>query len=65
MKIYLNGNPIDTHSENLSQLLEEQQFDGSAVATAVDGNFVPRSQYTTTLLCAGQKIEVLAPMQGG
>jgi sulfur carrier protein len=65
MKLYLNGNSIDTQSQSLSQLLQEQQFDCSAVATAIDGNFVPRSQYTITLLSSGQKIEVLAPMQGG
>lgn len=65
MNLYLNGNLIETQSHNLSQLLKEQQFDCSAVASAVDGNFVPRSQYATTVLCAGQKIEVLAPMQGG
>ncbi len=65
MNLYLNGKRIDTQSQTLSELLEEQQFDCTAVASAVDGNFVPRSQYATTVLCAGQKIEVLAPMQGG
>lgn len=65
MNLSLNGNLIETQSQNLSQLLEEHQFDCRSVATAIDGNFVPRSQYASTLLCAGQKIEVLAPMQGG
>ena len=65
MNLYLNGKHIDTQSQTLSQLLEEQQFDCTAVASAVDGNFVPRSQYASTRLSDGQKIEVLAPMQGG
>lgn len=65
MNLYVNGKQITTNASTLIHLLEEQQFDLSAVACAVEGNFVPRSLYSSTQLEAGQKIEVLAPMQGG
>ncbi|WP_297425558.1 sulfur carrier protein ThiS [uncultured Acinetobacter sp.] len=65
MNIYLNGQAIDTQSLNLADLLLEHDMDASVVATAIDGDFVPRSQYHCTPLMSGQKIEVLAPMQGG
>lgn len=65
MNVYLNGDLIETQSQTLTELLLEQNMDASVVATAVDGNFVPRTQYHYTHLHAGQKIEVLAPMQGG
>ena len=65
MKIYLNGQAYDTQSQSLAELLRECQFDVDCVASAVDGAFVPRQRYSETALAAGQKIEVLAPMQGG
>ncbi len=63
--IYVNGQQKQTESENLHQLLIELEFDVTAIATAIDGNFVPKSLYQTTAIQQGQKIEVLAPMQGG
>ncbi|WKE65715.1 sulfur carrier protein ThiS [Gallaecimonas kandeliae] len=34
-------------------------------AVAVNGRFVPRSQYDATPLKEGDSIEVLSPMEGG
>ena len=50
MNIYLNGQAIDTQSLNLADLLLEHDMDASVVATAIDGDFVPRSQYHCTPL---------------
>lgn len=63
--IYVNGQEIQTQSNTLITLLEELQFDISCVATAIDGNFVAKTLYANTSIQSGQKIEVLAPMQGG
>ena len=63
--VFINGQAQQTLSQNLQQLLTEMQFDIAAIATAIDGNFVPKSQYLSTEIVHGQKIEVLAPMQGG
>ena len=38
---------------------------GRGVAVAVDGDVVPRSEWETTPLADGQKVEVLAAIQGG
>ena len=65
MNLYMNGKKISTTAKTLSALLEEQHFDLTAIACAVEGEFVPRTLYSNTLLEVGQKIEVLAPMQGG
>ena len=35
------------------------------VATARNGDFVPRQARTATRLAAGDKIEIVAPRQGG
>lgn len=65
MQIDLNGERIDTAAATLSTLIEERGFDPASVATAVNGDFVPRTLRDRTALSAGDKIEVLSPMQGG
>ena len=39
--------------------------DGRGVAVALDGEVVPRSQWTTVRVGDGQQIEVLHAVQGG
>ncbi|WP_455815193.1 sulfur carrier protein ThiS [Pseudomonas graminis] len=65
MKIQLNGLPIHTSASTLAELLREQQIDAGCVASALNGEFVPRSRYETQPLAAGCELEVLSPMQGG
>lgn len=65
MRIDLNGTPVETDAGSLAALIEEQGFDAASVATAMDGQFVPRPARATTVLRDGAKIEVLSPMQGG
>lgn len=42
MNIQLNGRAIRTEASTLSELLIEQQIDASCVASAFNGNFVPK-----------------------
>lgn len=65
MKIQLNGSPLDTNAATLAELLHEQQIDADSVASALNGQFVPRTQYEVQALSAGCELEVLSPMQGG
>ena len=65
MQINLNGQPTMTTATTLSGLIEEQGFDPSSVATALDGTFVPRPLRAATALMPGARVEVLSPMQGG
>lgn len=65
MRIELNGRVIDTTARTLDELLQEQQIDPATVATALNGEFVPRARYASQSPAAGNQIEVLSPMQGG
>lgn len=65
MRIWLNGEPIETRAHTLATLVEERAFDAASVATALDETFVPRPLRTTTHLRDGARVEILAPMQGG
>ncbi|WP_170410965.1 sulfur carrier protein ThiS [Ruegeria atlantica] len=64
MKIVLNGEPRDVSAETLADLLLECGFSGR-VATAVNEDFVPSGLRISQTLNEGDRVEVLAPMQGG
>ncbi|CUH51148.1 sulfur carrier protein ThiS [Shimia sp. R11_0] len=64
MKIVLNGTPREVASATLAALLEECGFSGR-VATSCNEVFVPATLRATTPVTEGDRIEVVAPMQGG
>ena len=65
MKILVNGTWRDTTATDLASALEELGYGGSTVATALNGEFVPASLRSAAPLADGDRLEVLAPMQGG
>ncbi len=50
---------------NLQALLEQLGYQPNQFAVAVNETFVPRGQYRETALQDGDRIEIVAPMQGG
>ena len=65
MKIIVNAEPREIAGPDLASALEQLGMQGPAVATALNGNFVPREARASTLLTDGDRLEVVAPMQGG
>jgi sulfur carrier protein len=65
MNIELNGESRHVRSRELAALLQELAYDARSVATALNGRFIPASQRAAHTLSEGDRIEVLAPMQGG
>jgi sulfur carrier protein len=65
MKILGNGAWRDTQSAELVRALEELGYGHTVVSTAVNGEFVSLSQRAEKRLADGDRLEVLAPMQGG
>lgn len=66
MKIQFNGKPLETASTTLTHLLIEQGFSAdSHVATAVNGQFVPKADRDSQAIAEDDQIEVVVPMQGG
>ncbi|MGF1551329.1 MAG: sulfur carrier protein ThiS [Paracoccaceae bacterium] len=64
MRIILNGEPRDVTAPTLSAALSELGYEGQ-VATAVNEAFVPAAAREDTRLAEGDRLEVLAPRQGG
>jgi sulfur carrier protein len=65
MRILVNGAARDVAAGDLAAALEELGYRGSVVATAINGEFIPARARALTCLGEGDRLEVLAPMQGG
>ena len=68
MRIELNGSGLELpDGATLEEAVRASgaRPDGRGVAVALDGEVVPRSEWTATALREGQKLEVLAAIQGG
>ena len=65
MKILVNGAWHETERRELAGALEELGYGGSVVSTAVNGEFIATVARSRTRLAEGDRVEVLAPMQGG
>lgn len=65
LSLHVNGEPRQTHSQTLDQLIEEAGYGAARVATAINGDFVPARARAATELKTGDRIEIVAPRQGG
>lgn len=65
MKIAVNGEWREVHAADLAAALQELGFQHAVIATAVNGEFVPVNARGAAALREGDRLEVLAPMQGG
>ena len=65
MKIIVNGQSLDVTATLLDAALGELVYGEARVATALNGEFVPVPARASTNLGDGDRLEILAPMQGG
>jgi sulfur carrier protein len=65
MQIFVNGDRHDIEPATLALALNALGYGGRKIATAVNGRFVAGPARPTVELSDGDKIEVVAPMQGG
>ena len=63
--VLVNGGTAETRAATLAELVAERGFAEAAVATALNGEFVPRAARAETRLAANDTIEIVAPRQGG
>lgn len=65
MNIRCNDQETQIEATDLESALLELGYQDLVVATALNGEFVPRTRRGTTALHAGDTIDVVAPRQGG
>jgi sulfur carrier protein len=66
IKILFNGKEKDISSRmTLNELIEQLSYVPGTFAVAVNEVFIHRGEYTKTIIQAGDRIEIVMPMQGG
>ena len=65
MKLVVNGEPQDVPAATLAEALQSLDLGEAKVATALNGEFVPARARAATPLNDGDRIEIVAPRQGG
>jgi sulfur carrier protein len=66
MTLIVNGEACEVEAATLAALLDALEYGEEAkVATALNGDFVPARLREATPVKDGDRIEILAPRQGG
>ena len=65
MKLVVNGELQQIRATTLAEALKSLDFGEARIATALNGEFVPARARGATRLKDGDRIEILAPRQGG
>ena len=65
MKIRINGEETLVQSDTLDDLLDELGHEKGSVATALNKEFVPRSQRKSCAIVENDSVDIIAPMAGG
>ena len=63
--VVVNGHPESTTSATLQAWVDARGVQPAALATAVNGNFVPRSLRAQQPLAEGDTILTFQPIEGG
>lgn len=64
-QIIVNAEEIKVSADNVEAALTELDYTTPSIATALNGVFIPRELRAGTALSDGDRLEILAPMQGG
>jgi sulfur carrier protein len=65
MTLIVNGEPREVAAATLAEALAALEYGEAMVATALNGEFVPARAREATPLKEGDRIEIVAPRQGG
>jgi sulfur carrier protein len=65
MRLVVNGEAREVEATTLAGALAALDYAQATVATALNGEFVPARTREATPLKDGDRIEILAPRQGG
>ncbi len=64
-RLLVNGEPQTLAAATLAEALIALDYEGAVVATALNGDFIPKRKRAETPLKEGDAIEIVAPRQGG
>ena len=66
IRVSVNGEIKELNENlNISEMIEALEYKIKGFAVAVNTTFVPISKYNEMIIKEGDKIDILAPVQGG
>ncbi len=65
MNILVNGKRREVVTADLPSVLNELGYCDVVIATALNGEFIPNNIRADMLVAEGDRLEIVAPMQGG
>jgi sulfur carrier protein len=65
LNVLVNGEMVRSHAASLAELIAELGYGDAKVATALNGEFVPERARAGTPIAPDDRIEIVAPRQGG
>lgn len=65
MQILCNNKSLRVLAQTLEEAILELGYQATHLATALNGEFVPKTERANIILKEGDRIEILSPMQGG
>ena len=65
LKITVNGESRETEARTLAELCAALGYGEMKIATALNGKFVPKVRRAEARLEVNDKVEIVAPRQGG
>jgi sulfur carrier protein len=65
LTLIVNGEPAEVAAADLATALVALGYEDAVVATALNGDFVPARKRASTSVQQGDRIEIVAPRQGG
>ena len=65
MTLFVNGELREVAAASLAEVLQALDYGEAKVATALNGEFVPARAREATTVNDGDRIEIVAPRQGG
>jgi sulfur carrier protein len=65
LRITVNGERQDVQGRTLAELCAALGYGDARIATALNGNFVSARERAETLLKDDDRVEIVAPRQGG
>lgn len=65
IRVMVNGEAAQTMARTVAELLDQAGYGGTKVATALNGIFLAERARSTAVLSDGDRIEIVAPRQGG
>ncbi len=63
--VKINGEMLNADGISVTEYLKTTKFDSKRIAVEINGEIVPKSRYESTLLCDGDKVEIVSFVGGG